>query len=286
KDFVQIDVSKKIFNNYVILLSKRNIVFLFGIILSLLITTQTNVLNNSTCLIDMPSGVSKWFREPETCDICEGVTEVEKITNISSSTFYSNFIHPAKPVVVTDGAKYWSASKMFTFDFFKNLYRTSNIDDESSFCQFFPYKTEFTSLYEVFEMDPRRANLEVGQKPWYIGWSNCNDKVGKILRQHYEIPHFLPNTSENIALNWIFMGGPGQGAHMHVDNVQYPSWQAQLKGKKLWRLAPPPECFYKCKEMQVVVESGEIIVVDTNRWYHQTFILPGDISITIGSEFD
>lgn len=28
------------------------------------------------------------------------------------------------------------------------------------------------------------------------------------------------------------------------------------------------------------------VVLDTNRWYHQTRVLPGDISITIGAEFD
>lgn len=90
-----------------------------------------------------------------------------------------------------------------------------------------------------------------------------------------------------------------------MDNVRYPSWQAQLRGSKVWRLAPPPECYYRCSEIQVTVKSGEIsmqvdnkrrgaveripsvsVVVDTNRWYHQTHILPGDISITIGSEFD
>ena len=28
------------------------------------------------------------------------------------------------------------------------------------------------------------------------------------------------------------------------------------------------------------------VIVDTNQWYHKTTILPGDISITIGSEYD
>lgn len=28
------------------------------------------------------------------------------------------------------------------------------------------------------------------------------------------------------------------------------------------------------------------VVVDTNRWYHKTNVLPGDISITIGAEYD
>lgn len=160
----------------------------------------------------MPSDASKWFREPESCDICEGVTSVPKIKNISPSDFYTNFVTQAKPVVVTDAARKWPATQKFSFDFFKKLYSNS----DSNFCQFFPYKTEFTSLEQVLDMDPKRARLEEGQKSWYIGWSNCNDKAGKILREYYDVPYFLPNTSENIALNWIFMGGPGQGAHMHV----------------------------------------------------------------------
>lgn len=46
--------------------------------------------------------------------------------------------------------------------------------------------------------------------------------------------------------------------NLQVDNVQYPSWQAQLRGQKVWKLAPPPECFYKCHELQVTIAPGEI----------------------------
>jgi len=28
------------------------------------------------------------------------------------------------------------------------------------------------------------------------------------------------------------------------------------------------------------------VVVDTNQWYHSTQVLPGDLSITIGAEYD
>lgn len=77
------------------------------------------------------------------------------------------------------------------------------------------------------------------------------------------------------------MGSPGYGAPMHVsvnyldkiidiyetygyfsvlkvDDVDHPSWQAQLKGSKLWILEPPRECYFSCKKLQVVVEPGEI----------------------------
>ncbi|CAG2053197.1 unnamed protein product [Timema podura] len=44
-----------------------------------------------------------------------------------------------------------------------------------------------------------------------------------------------------------------------VDNVEHPSWQAQLKGRKKWVLQPPPECYYHCGQLEVTVEQGEII---------------------------
>jgi hypothetical protein len=45
---------------------------------------------------------------------------------------------------------------------------------------------------------------------------------------------------------------------LQVDNVQHPSWQAQLRGRKKWILQPPPECYYHCNNLEVTVEPGEI----------------------------
>ncbi|CAF5101014.1 unnamed protein product, partial [Rotaria magnacalcarata] len=66
-----------------------------------------------------------------------------------------------------------------------------------------------------------------------------------------------------------------------------PSWQAQIRGRKQWTLRPVPECLFSCKEFNFIVEPGEIIILNTNVWYHKTFVISEDeISITIGSEFD
>lgn len=102
------------------------------------------------------------------------------------------------------------------------------------------------------------------------------------MRRHYKRPYFLPETSENEKTDWIFMGSPGYGAPMHVklrfvffgcfdgatdvdclgnfkiDDVWYPSWQAQIRGQKLWILEPPRECLYTCNRLEVVVSPGEI----------------------------
>ncbi|CAG2053196.1 unnamed protein product [Timema podura] len=50
--------------------------------------------------------------------------------------------------------------------------------------------------------------------------SNCDERIARVLRQHYGRPYFLPTTAENKKVDWIFMGSPGYGAHMHLDGNQ------------------------------------------------------------------
>ncbi|EDO38068.1 predicted protein, partial [Nematostella vectensis] len=174
----------------------------------------------------------------------------------------------------------------FNFTFLKKLYDSSKnsykITEEE--CQFFPYKTEFLTLKDAFHMPKERAEFK--GKPWYIGWSNCDPVVREKLRQHYQRPYFLPAESETSQQDWLFMGGPGLGAQIHIDSVERPSWQAQLSGTKVWTLIPPPECEHVCHSMKVPINKGEVIVIDTNQWFHKTEVMPGNISITIGAEFD
>ena len=116
--------------------------------------------------------------------------------------------------------------------------------------------------------------------------SNCNKRATRILRKHYTRPYFLPEDSEMSKTDWIFMGTPGYGANIHIDNVQYPSWQAQIKGIKKWLFKPPAECMFRCKTLTTQVEPGDILIFDSNQWFHSTEIIGDDISLTIGSEYD
>ncbi|KAL3287136.1 hypothetical protein HHI36_001616 [Cryptolaemus montrouzieri] len=246
---------------------------------------HSNLSTEKSCLLDAPTSFSEIFRRPVDCGFCQTVTKIDKIHNVTVQDFYSTYVKNSRPVIVKDATQSWKAMKLFSFDFFKNLYVSTEEEQELT-CQFFPYKTEFKSLSEALNMSYDRAHLKSGEEPWYIGWSNCFKKGGNILQNYYSRPYFLPYSSENIALHWIFMGSPGKGAPLHVDNVLYPSWQAQIKGLKQWYLTPPLECSFECHSFSVTVEPGELIMLDTNVWYHKTTILPGEISITIGTEFD
>lgn len=161
-------------------------------------------------------------------------------------------------MIVTDATNNWTATEVFDFHYFKELYEKDDPQMKTLDCQFFPYKSGLKNLFQAFKMDKDRVDYKAGSQPWYFGWSNCNEQIAAKLRKHYNRPYFLPKTSELNVVDWIFMGGRGLGAHMHLDNVRLPSWQAQLKGTKEWLLAPPPECIFQCKFFSVVVNPGDI----------------------------
>ncbi|UYV72710.1 hypothetical protein LAZ67_10000383 [Cordylochernes scorpioides] len=210
-----------------------------------------------------------------------GKSPTQPASAIRGCVFMSRFAYSGVPVVITDAMVNWTAPDVFSLDFFRSIYlgRSHGDDDD---CQFFPYTSGFHSLGDALAM----SDLEAESRPWYIGWSNCDPRVAAELRRHYQRPYFLPALSEGSRLDWIFMGRPGHGAKMHIDHVGNPSWQAQVRGSKRWRLEPPGECFMECVPLEVGLYPGDVIVVDTNLWFHETLILGGDLSITIGSEFD
>uniref|UniRef100_A0A069DMI1 Cupin like domain containing protein n=1 Tax=Clytia hemisphaerica TaxID=252671 RepID=A0A069DMI1_9CNID len=222
------------------------------------------------------------------CDVYRNLSEVPIVQNMTRQHFLQNFAYTGTPVLIKGGAATWPALNTFSYKYFKRLYTDMNAfeDFETYRCQFFEYKTNLRSLRDVFKMSKRRAALKKDQ--WYIGWSNCLPRIQTILRRHYQRPAFLPVDSESSSLDWIFMGGSGRGAMMHIDAVNRPSWQAMIKGKKTWTIQPPPECLlHSSKRLQVTMEPGDILVVDTNKWYHSTYIHPeGGLAITIGSEYD
>ncbi|XP_032892096.1 uncharacterized protein LOC116982778 isoform X2 [Amblyraja radiata] len=202
------------------------------------------------------------FRQPLDCRVCSNITAVDRKSNLGHDEFLRDYAYSMQPVVVEDGQRNWSAKDVFSFEFFSQIYSngSSALDNSGSECQFFPYDTEFHNLRDVFEMEAGRVGMHGNAKPWYIGWSNCDSSAASILRQHYKRPYFIPAISESSKMDWIFMGVPGHGAHMHIDDVDNPSWQAQIRGIKHWHLEPPAECYYECSSLEAIVYPGQISI--------------------------
>lgn len=154
------------------------------------------------------------------CGFCRDVDSFDVRQSLSSEEFEHRYAYSGRPVKVSDGAINWTAVDVFDYWYFKEIYDDFEANNEEFNCQFFPYTSGFSEIFDAFRMSSTRVNQQGNEKPWYFGWSNCNNEIAREFRKHYQKPYFLPETSENNAVDWIFIGVPGMGAHLHVSDKQ------------------------------------------------------------------
>ncbi|XP_033109933.1 uncharacterized protein LOC117111167 [Anneissia japonica] len=271
----------------------RTLTIFFGVTLTLIsclaVAVQFLVTSvyDDPCLIYMHALPEELSRPIADCSMCKDLTTVPRYDFITKEEFELKHAYTSQPAVIAKGTENWTASKNLTFSYLKELYlATADVDNIQGDCAFFGYRTDFVSLKHAFEsITTEMENVEPGSPNWYIGWSNCDENISSVIHQLSSKPYFLPERSRQYN-TWIFAGSPGVGAGIHIDTVDLPSWQAQILGRKTWTLTPPPECEHICQTINATLNQGDIIVVNTNQWYHSTTIHEGSISLSIGSEYD
>ncbi|CAH0398843.1 unnamed protein product [Chilo suppressalis] len=256
----------------------------FFVVLSLSGAWVNSILS-VRCVIPANYLVWEATRPLADCAYCENVTEPIILYNVTRQEF-AEYSYSSKPIIVKNAINHWRATKEFSFDLFKRLYLHTDGSYESfdEGCQFLNFKSDLFTLREVFEMSDERARNEPGQYPWYVGWGNCHPDIQATVRQYFEIPHFLPDDAEFSATENIFFGYE-IGAVMHLDYISRLMWQGQVKGRKIWSVAPVPDCDHVCNKFQYYVEAGDIVLLDTRIWYHATTIPKGEFSMTVQSEY-
>ncbi|KAL3285234.1 hypothetical protein HHI36_019346 [Cryptolaemus montrouzieri] len=237
------------------------------------------------CIVPNNYFVWEATRQISDCSFCLNVTEPIILNNATKEEFQP-YAYSSKPILIKNAFIHWPAMKIFNFEFFRDLYSNNeeaykSVDDE---CQFLHFKSDFTSLRDVFNMDENRILNKPGYKSWYVGWGNCHPDILERMRHYYPKPHFLPEDCEMPSKEYVFMGY-GAGATMHLDFINRLMWQAQIQGTKTWNIRPAPECEEVCSKLSFIVEPGDAILLDTRVWYHGTTITPGEFSLSIQSEY-
>lgn len=237
------------------------------------------------CIVPNNYFVWEATRQISNCSFCINVSEPIILYNASKDEFAPH-AYTSKPVIIRNAFLHWPAMKAFDFKFFQNMYNENeeaykSVDEE---CQFLHFKSDFTSLRDVFSMDYSRISNQPGQKSWYVGWGNCHPDILYKMRRYYPKPHFLPDDCEMPSKEYVFMGY-GAGATMHLDYINRLMWQAQLKGSKSWHIKAAQECEEVCSSMSFEVNPGDAILLDTRVWYHETTINSGQFSLSIQSEY-
>lgn len=246
------------------------------------------------CILETPEphgyGVD-FCRVPVDCEICSDVREIEEVhvSDLSVEMFEELYAYSHRPLVVRNASVFWDALQVIDYNWLKAEYmkKPEEMDKTGDECWFNRYKTnEFRNLRSVFKLPQERVKMQSGG-PWYVGWSVCHEEVAEEMYKLIERPTFLHPESTPPKKPWIFIGTPGPGAHFHVDNVDLSSWQVQLRGVKTWKLRSPPECWMSCHgEIQTTLYPGDIIIVNTNIWFHSTKVHGPELSISMVNEFD
>lgn len=172
-------------------------------------------IRETRCLIPNNYLIWEFTRPISNCDYCRDVTSALILSNLTREEF-KQYAYSSIPMIIKHAASNWPASKVFSWKFFKDLYE--NIDgayDSVDECQFLHFKSNFTNLRDVFAMNEERAMQLNGEDPWYVGWKNCHLQILDIMKQYYNLPHFLPEDAEVPYSNYVFLGYE-EGAIMHV----------------------------------------------------------------------
>ena len=145
---------------------------IFSAVFSLVTYETVNETLESKCIIGESLYVTEMARPLVQCSMCRNIDSIPVEYAISAEDFNRKYAYTSVPVLIKDATGTWSAMSTFSYQYFKQLYlgtynALKTVEED---CLFFPYKTEFDRLGDVFNMSDERANFQEGEEPWYIGW--------------------------------------------------------------------------------------------------------------------
>jgi len=137
--------------------------------------------------------------------------------------------------------------------------------------------------------------------PWYASFAVQGPAATALLQElpagH---PPRLPRFPSVRAV-WAFFGAPGPGGMAgkaeHVDALRDGvTVHRQILGQKSWSLRPnplgdwgvdgPPIVAAAGSRLRVTCSEGDMLVVDTGRWYHETELLAGESGFSLSVATD
>lgn len=122
------------------------------------------------CLVTMgPFGEIAMYPKID-CGFCKELVEAPRVSNLGKEQFIKDFINKNIPIVVTDATGNWTAKELFSYEYFRDLYRDNpeSLESDIDQGQFFQYSSDLHHLDDVFHLPEDRTELE--GKKWYIGW--------------------------------------------------------------------------------------------------------------------
>lgn len=164
---VEVDIYKKSFSLLNMLIFKvYPVIFVF----CLLIYPLFGMAAMSPCLLKEVSPLGEAVQPLVNCDMCRGLDGAPRLTNLSQEDFMKYYAYSSQPILVEGAVSKWSALKVFSYDYFKDLYLSTpaSLDEDDSEGQFFSYSSNIESLKHFFSIPDEVVTMQT--EKWYIGW--------------------------------------------------------------------------------------------------------------------
>lgn len=177
----------------------------------------------------------------------ERAVEIERISRISSSDFYSRYIKTQKPVVITDQMTSWPAMGKWSLDFFAQLDATVHLEHGNVMQEQTTFKeTSFKAYIQRLLAQPksRSGSDEHGIHDNHVEYLSIFDIFAAFphLRRDVDFTLMAQYKFHNIVTGWIGPAGAVTGYHIDwADNLF-----AQLYGRKQFYTISPDQgdCMY------------------------------------------
>ena len=211
---------------------------------------------------------------------------VERRTNISVEEFRERYAIPGIPVLLEGLADDWPARRLWTFDFFRQNYGTTNVT---------VYPGPRKSAGHIMKLSAYLDYMEHTRDavPDYLSRWRFSSRFPE-LAAHYQRPPHFPCWSDLLprklrpCWKWLYMGPPRSGSWTHIDFMGTAAWNMVFVGEKAWRFYPPhrrspvyagetnpprpnPDMFplfAEAKGLSCVQGPGDIVFTPSN-WRHQ-----------------
>ena len=142
-------------------------------VIAMMATTYYMTLD-PRCIIANNLVLQELARPAVSCDVCKDMFQVPTVNGdtFTREEFLKDYAYNGIPLLVKGGANNWTALQVFSYNYLKDLFvNTEGALEAVEFdCQFFPYKTKFLTLAEVFAMSEARSRIDEGEEQWYVGW--------------------------------------------------------------------------------------------------------------------
>ena len=137
---------------------------------SLFIYPFFKMVTMSTCLVSELAPFSEVSSPIINCDMCRGVKEAPRISNLGREDFIRNYAYAGRPILVEGAVSNWSALQVFSYDYFKSIYRSrpSSLEEDDLNGQFFSYSSNIHGLKDFFSLPQDMVSMKT--EKWYIGW--------------------------------------------------------------------------------------------------------------------